>query len=454
MQVPQSWMGGQGATQQQQYGGAGGQDQDVDRLWGISRKKNESIWVFKGTPNDYKDWRDRIMDHCSLTNRGWRSVLEFAAKQDNPITFAGMQGRLMDGAPLDELSRILFDWICMWIPKKLYVKRVQLAGHEFGNGFELWRRLRIKYEGKSDICDVAGVDLLHTFPKCKSTKPADMEEHLDDWEEMVDLYGQQLQMHAPMSLRVMLLRTLPKEVEDEILDRPLLRTMEQIIEYLREKLMYKNQKALASFIRPSSQRMNALRKRQEEESDDDDDDEATTTKTSGVQQSIAALTETVTQLVAAVGKGSTTPRSGSPAARKPKFVWKGGCHECGGDHMKRDCAKWKKLMEENGNKIPEGHVNAYTRARDAHNKKHGITSTQSSSSQKRSNSPKDKAHRRANIKALLAEFEMDSDFSGSESDGSNTEYCRSVEDLQITEDVYECVDAGDADEQQVRGAEG
>ena len=118
-----------------------------------------------------------------------------------------MTGKHMDGCPLEDLSHLFFDWICTWIPKRLYLKRTQLAGNEFGNGFELWRRLRLKYEGKGEICQVAGVDLLHTFPKCKSSKPTDVEEHLDDWEEMVDLYGQQLQQHAPLSLRVMLVRT-------------------------------------------------------------------------------------------------------------------------------------------------------------------------------------------------------------------------------------------------------
>ena len=182
--------------------------------------------------------------------------------------------------------------------------------------------------------------------------------------------------------------------------------------------------------------MHALRQHGEESSDEDDEEpqgqpsrregRSKAPKKSAVQESIAALTQTMTQLVAAVGKGNPSSRSNSPAARKPKFVWKGGSHECGGDRMKRDCSKWKKLMAENDNKIPDGHVNAYTKARDAHNKKHGITPSSNSASQKRSNSPKDKANRRANIKALLAELEMDSDFSGSDSEGSNTEFCKAL----------------------------
>ena len=50
--------------------------------------------------------------------------------------------------------------------------------------------------------------------------------------------------------------------------------MEQIIDYLRDKLAYKNQTTLASYIRPSSQRVNALRGREEESDDDDDDTDA------------------------------------------------------------------------------------------------------------------------------------------------------------------------------------
>ena len=134
--------------------------------------------------------------------------------------------------------------------------------------------------------------MLHTFPKCKSSKEQDLEEHLDDFEEMVDLYGQQLQQHAPMSLRVMLLRTLPKELEDEVLDKPKLRTMEDIIEHIRAKLIYKNQKNLAAYIRPGSH-VNAL---QVEDSDSDDADDGPTGKTitrsrpSRTEKSISALT--------------------------------------------------------------------------------------------------------------------------------------------------------------------
>ena len=57
------------------------------------------------------------------------------------------------------------------------------------------------------------------------------------------------------------------------MDKSPLRTMEEIIDYLRDKLAYKSQKTRASYIRPSSQRVHALRGRDEESDDDEDEDD-------------------------------------------------------------------------------------------------------------------------------------------------------------------------------------
>ena len=66
--------------------------------------------------------------------------------------------------------------------------------------------------------DVAGADCLHQFPKCRSEK--ELEEHLDAWEEMLDKYGGQLIEYAPGHVRVMLIKTLPHDIENELLDHP------------------------------------------------------------------------------------------------------------------------------------------------------------------------------------------------------------------------------------------
>ena len=92
--------------------------------------------------------------------------------------------------------------------------------------------------------------------------------------------------------------------------------------------------------------------------------------------------------------------------------------------MKKDCSKWKDLMAKSNDKIPEGHVNAYTRARAAFNKRNGITP-----SPKKAPSPKDKTDRRASIKALLNELDMDSDFSDTDSDSSHDQHCAAHDGL-------------------------
>ena len=121
-----------------------------------------------------------------------------------------------------------------------------------------------------------------------------------------------------------------------------------------------------------------MRRQDESDSDNDDDEPAPRgrTHTKAVKAgSMPSFSDpaTIQALVAAVmrrqgGRDRSTSRDKS----KPKFVWKGGCHECGGDHFKRECPKWVKLMKDHGDRMPEGHTNAYSKARDAFNKANGI----------------------------------------------------------------------------------
>ena len=86
------------------------------RKFGLCRKKHEALKMSKATPEHYKEWRDRVIDHCCRTNRCWRAALDYVAQSSMPWTFKGMEGMDLDGYPLDELSRALFDWIVDWLP--------------------------------------------------------------------------------------------------------------------------------------------------------------------------------------------------------------------------------------------------------------------------------------------------------------------------------------------------
>ena len=92
---------------------------------------------------------------------------------------------------------------------------------------------------------------------------------MDAWEEMVDTYGGQLADNAPGHLRVMLKNTLPKDIEDELQEKPELNTWEEIIEWCRAKLIYQNQKNLASYIKPTITKISQV-KRQEDSFDEEE----------------------------------------------------------------------------------------------------------------------------------------------------------------------------------------
>ena len=209
---------------------------------------------------------------------------------------------------------------------------------------------------------------LHTFPKCKSVKY--IEDHVEAFEEMVDKHGQMLIDHAPGHLAVMVKNTLPTEMQDELLNHPEVRDWEAIIDWCRKKMTYKNQKHLASFYKPGSLRVAAL-SRPKESGDESDDDEPARPRGRQAAGPVASLSPELNDLlVAALQHTRPHKRTPSPGRdAKKRFVWAGGCHECGGDHMKRDCPAWTKLMAANHNKMPEGHVNAYSKALDAFRKK-------------------------------------------------------------------------------------
>ena len=66
----------------------------------------------------------------------WRQVLDYVAGVPEQIHFESMQGLDMDGYPAAELAKLFFNWVCDLLPQKLYNRRLQLSGREFGNGFE------------------------------------------------------------------------------------------------------------------------------------------------------------------------------------------------------------------------------------------------------------------------------------------------------------------------------
>lgn len=140
----------------------------------------------------------------------------------------------------------------------------------------------------------------------------------------------------------------------------------------------------------------------------------------------------LTEIVAALKDQRPPKRSNSPRlGDKKRFVWSGGCHECGGDHLKKDCDKWQAVLSKNHNNMPEGHVNAYSKARDAFNKKHGIVPKPrvKQGGGKLRQGPHAARGGRKPVNALMeGETDEDSDFS---SDDSDTEHCGALRAFQV-----------------------
>ena len=73
----------------------------------------------------------------------WRGVLAFIQKGPEGFVAdrAWLQNNNIDGVNAWDISTMLEAFIVDWFPKGMYNRRVQLAGGEHGNGFEVWRRL-------------------------------------------------------------------------------------------------------------------------------------------------------------------------------------------------------------------------------------------------------------------------------------------------------------------------
>ena len=80
-----------------------------------------------------------------------------------------------------------------------------------------------------------------------------------------------------------------------------------------------------------------------ESSDSDDDDEPPKRAPRGRDTTGRPDPRDMETMIAAmVRKQMKGSRATSPARdQKKRFIWDKGCHECGGDHMKSECGKWK-----------------------------------------------------------------------------------------------------------------
>ena len=182
-----------------------------------------------------------------------------------------------------------------------------------GNGFEMWRLLFLDYQGGSDAVQFGGIRRLQEFPKC--TSMSKLSEHLDDWVDVLATYGEELS-HCPRLLKNMVMGVLPKQLEDEVLEKsykPEFRTYDSIIAWAKRKVINVRQKELSEFSRrPTGSHIKSL-KQSGTERDDDAEIEPDMTWTNVKKEIVAAMREDRTDSPSS--SSSATRHGGCPAER-------------------------------------------------------------------------------------------------------------------------------------------
>ena len=323
-------------------------------IYEICRKPNSLLFTFTENISDFQMWVDRVTDHVCRSTQAWRPLLDYISKTPTPIKKSWLATNNVNGINAWDVAQMLESFCIDWCPKSMYRRRIALCGGELGNGFEFWRLLHLHYRGGTDAVEFGGVRRLQEYPRCADVKK--VSEHLDDWLEVLSTYGSELEQ-CPKMLRSMVMATIPKALEDELLTKPEhTQSYQQIIAWCRTKCQIIRTRELADFTRrpgaPSS-RVNALGHPDTSEFDPLASGPAGSadkyTLPSTVQQEAAQEPPWVGKLIAAVKtqRGRSPPRPPSPAAAKRppkrsstpikrpegfKFV---GCWHCGDEDHTR-----------------------------------------------------------------------------------------------------------------------
>ena len=184
----------------------------------------------------------------------------------SPIKNSWLIENNIEGVDEWDLSTMVESFLVGYLRRSMYNRRVQLSGGELENGFEMWRRLFIDFQGGSTAVEFGGARRLQEFPKCTSLPK--LSEHLDDWTDVLATCGSELG-HCPRLLRNMVLSNIPKNLEDEFLDEgddPKFRTYTDIIQWCRRKIIILCTKELSELSRkpPGASRVSALRQIEDE----------------------------------------------------------------------------------------------------------------------------------------------------------------------------------------------
>ena len=343
----------------------------------VSRKKNDLLFTFTQKPEDYKLWHDRMVDHFCRSTQRYRQLLEYVETTLAPLRREFLLGTNVDGINAWDISTMVEAFLVDWFPRNMYNRRKQLSGGEQGNGLEMWRRLYTQYQGGADAVEYGGIQRLQEFPRYPSKDLSRLSDHMDDWLDVLSQYGHELE-HCPRMLRAMALKLLPRELEDEAMEKSAvlgLFTYNDVIEWARNKTTLLRQKELSELHRkPVISHIKGLKHEEPEEPVP-----VPPPPPAPHEEHVPAWAqEFVAALRAQKPPGQRRPRdeqrrAASPRGDKKKFIFI-GCWHCKSDkHSRRNCPEFLDILKKanpgvvkrEDMKLPANYEGAYEKARKA-----------------------------------------------------------------------------------------
>ena len=347
--------------------------------WSVSDKKvSKALNLFDSNALHYRNWADRIKDHCKEVNPSYAYIFEIIEKEKLPIPMSNLKMHtLRNGVSVDLnwVANHLWSFIGRNVTDAVHSRRLTLTQNEEDNGIELWRALFVENEGGAEQVQLGGMTTLHAFPPCPGV--SDLQHWVGQWQISRRKFGNDL---PEIHLRQMFLNMLPTAVAEKLRERRDLTSLQAYIDEVNGDLGRLNDARLAKV---QAQRMKSTLHQGPKnpvhavlKTEDEEEPAAPTSEHCELSKKldglIAVLTSQRTQQPRGRGNektsGTRSPRSGSPKNR-PDSRFK-GCLHCGdADHFRRECPEFKALLKTNGDKLPEGYKGKYERWKEGQKKK-------------------------------------------------------------------------------------
>ena len=334
----------------------------------IGKKFITDLPIFNGDHSKYSHWKNKLTDHCCDTNPYWRALLKMCQETTHPIEYGPLANSRYGRFTGWDLSLDLWNFMSKRLGQDLYDRRLQMANHVEGNGFELWRALFSEYEGSDEYIALDGRTHLQNFPKIQST--TGITQVLNDWSSAMLKYGNDI---GPVTRMTMLLKILPESLRTDVLKNGF-QTSEQVIAWIKKTNVWSDREHRLKLRKGAVSAVTLEHSSTSQPPGPGSGDlAAPTSSTAGVTPELIAA------VVAAVGQqqprgrrpqggsGSPRARSQSPAAAARASFPKDACYHCKGKGHSRTanekvgrkgCPEFAKILAANGNALPKGYKGA------------------------------------------------------------------------------------------------